>query len=83
MCPRASPLTLTRVLKNPTQGEEVERARKRKRAVVELPREATPIVEEELEFEEEGGGVGFKDYPKQPVLSLSVKEVVLAHNRAE
>ena len=29
-CPRSSPLTLTGVLKAPAQGEEVERARKRK-----------------------------------------------------
>ena len=40
-CLRASPLTLTGVLKIPAQGEEVERVRKRKRAATELPREAT------------------------------------------
>ena len=51
-CPRASPLTLTEVLKTPTKGEEVERARKRKRAITELPREATLTVEKELETEE-------------------------------
>ena len=43
-CLRASPLTLTGVLKTPAQGEEVERVRKRKRATTELPREATFIV---------------------------------------
>ena len=62
-CPRASPLTLTRVLKDLAQGEEVERARKRKRATTELPRKAAPAVEKELEIEEragegEGGGGG-------------------------
>ena len=43
-CPRSSPLTLTGVLKTPAQGEEVERARKRKRADTYFPREAAPIV---------------------------------------
>ena len=46
-CSRASPLTLTRVLKTLAQGEEVERAIKRKRAATKLLREATPIAEEE------------------------------------
>ena len=60
-CPRSSPLTLTEVLKTPAQGEEVERARKRKRAYTDLQREAAPVVEEELETKEIGG---FKNYPK-------------------
>ena len=57
-CSRSSPFTLTRVLKAPTQGEEVERTRKRKRATTELLRETTPIVEEEPEIEKIGGGGG-------------------------
>ena len=48
----ASPLTLTRVLKAPAYGEEVERVRKRKRAATKLPREATPTIEEKPETEE-------------------------------
>ena len=55
-CPSASPLTLTEVLKTPAQREEVERARKIMRATIELPREATPAVEEEPETVEGGGG---------------------------
>ena len=46
-CLRAFPLTLTRGLKTPAQGEEVERVRKRKRAAPKLPREATPTAKEE------------------------------------
>ena len=46
-CSRASPLTLTRGLKTPAQGEEVERARKRKRAAPKLIREVTLITKEE------------------------------------
>ena len=64
-CLRASPLTLTGVHKTPTQGEEVERARKRKRAAIELPREVTPEAKEELENEEKRG---FENYPEQSVL---------------
>ena len=45
-CPRASPLTLTRVLKTPAQVEEVKRVRKRKRTAKEPTREATLAVEE-------------------------------------
>ena len=60
--PRDSPLTLTRVLKTATQGEEVERARKRKREATELPMEATPTDKEEPETEEMRG---FEDYPEQ------------------
>ena len=41
-CSRSSPLTLTRVLKAPAQGEEVERDRKRKRVASKLPREVAP-----------------------------------------
>ena len=58
-CLRASHLTLTRVLKTLAQGEEVERARKRKRAATELPREVTSIAEEEPGTEE-GRGVVLK-----------------------
>ena len=76
---RPSSLTLTRVLKTPAQGEEVERARKRKRAYTNLPREEAPAVEEEPETEEMGG---FEDYLKQPVLSPSVEEIFAAQNRA-
>ena len=53
-CLRAFPLTLTRGLKTPAQGEEVERARKRKRAAPKLPREATPTAKEEPETKEGG-----------------------------
>ena len=77
--PRPSPLTLIRVLKTPAQGEEVERARKRKRATTEMLREATLVVEEKLETEERGGG--FEDYSEQQVLSPSSEETVPAHNR--
>ena len=56
--PRSSHLTLTRVLKTPTQGEEVERERKRKRAGTKLPRETTSAIEEEPETEERVGGGG-------------------------
>ena len=81
-CLRSSPLTLTRVLKTLVQGEKVERARKKKRSTIELPREATPAVEEEQEIEEMwGGGGGVEDYPEQPVLSLRAEEIVHAHNR--
>ena len=48
-CSRSSPLTLTRVLKAPLQGEEVKRTRKRKRVASELQREAALRVEEKLE----------------------------------
>ena len=83
-CPRASPLTLTRVLKTLAHCEEVERARKRKKAGTGLPREATPIAKEELETEEGGGGGGgVDDYPEQLVLSPRAEEIVLAHNIAE
>ena len=45
---KASPLTLTIILKAPTKGEEVEGTRTRKRATTELLRETAPVVEEEL-----------------------------------
>ena len=54
-CPRSSPFTLTGVLKAPTQGEEVERARKKKITASELPREAAPIAIEEPKTKEIGG----------------------------
>ena len=76
-CPRAFHLTLTRVLKTPACGEEVERVRKRKRATAKLPRETAPTAGEELEIG------GFEDYPEQPVLSLSAEEIVPAQNRVE
>ena len=82
--PRVSPLTLTRVLKTPTQGEEVERIRKRKRTTIELPREVTPVIEEEPETKERGGGGGggwvggFEDYKEKPVFSPNVDETVSA-----
>ena len=74
-CPRSSSLTLNGVLKTSAQGEEVERARKRKRAATELPKEATPAVEEGPETEEIGG---FEDYLGQPVLSPRAEEIVLS-----
>ena len=77
--PRPYPLTLTRVLKTPAQGEEVERARKRKKADTNFLREEAPAVEEEPETEEMGG---FEDYPKQLVLSPSAKEIFPAQNIA-
>ena len=49
------------VLKTLAQGEKVDRARKRKIAYTDFPREAAPAAEEELEIEEIGG---FEDYPK-------------------
>ena len=55
-CPRSSPITLTRVLKAPVQGEEVERTRKSKWATSKLQRKTAPTVEEEIETEERGGG---------------------------
>ena len=75
-CLRSSPLTLTRVLKAPTQGEEVKISRKRKRVAIKLPRETTPVVEEEPKIEERGGGggEGFEDYPEQLVLFPRAKE---------
>ena len=79
-CPRSSPLTLTRVLKAPAQSEEVERARKRKRADTDFPRDAVPTVEEEPKNEEMGG---FEDYPEQPVLSPSAEETLSAQNIEE
>ena len=79
-CLRSSPLILTRVLKTLEQGEEVERARKRKRVATKFQREATPTVEEELETEEIGG---FEDYPEQPMLSSKAEEIVHAQNIEE
>ena len=79
-CPRSSPLTLTRVLKTPAQGKEVERARIMKRTSIELPREAIPKAKEDPKAEEMRG---FKDYPKQPMLSSRAEETISAHNRAE
>ena len=51
-----------------------------KRTTIELPREAIPKAEEESEAEEMGG---FKDYPKQPMLSPRAKKIMSSHNRAE
>ena len=78
--PRSSLLTLTRVLKTPAQGEEVEKARKRKRENTDFPREAAFTVEEEPETEEIGG---FEYYPEQPMLSPSVEETLHAQNLVE
>ena len=47
---KASPLTLTRVLKTSAKGEEVERIIKRRKAE-EQHRETVPTVEVEREFE--------------------------------
>ena len=69
-CLRASPLTLTGFLKTPAQGEEVERARKGKRASIEMLREVEEIW-------------GFEDYLEQPVLSPRAEETMPAQNRAE
>ena len=68
-CLRSSPLTLTRVLKTPTQGEEVERARKKKKVASKLLREAASIADEEREIEEKGVGGEVEDYSKKLVLS--------------
>ena len=53
--PKASPLTVTRITKGLVENEEGERRRKRKR-IVEQPRELGPIVEakEESDSEERG-----------------------------
>ena len=64
----------------------MERTRKRKRAASELPREAAPTAEEELEIEEiwGGGGGGVEDYLEQLVLSPRAEEDIMpAQNRAE
>ena len=58
---KASPLTLTGVLKTPAEDEEVERIRKRKRVEKEQPRETVLIVEVEGRFENEEMG-NFEDY---------------------
>ena len=89
------PLTLNRILKAPTQGEEVERTRNIKRATTELPKETVLTIEEEPEREEMGeeepereemgggGGEGVEDYLKQPVLSPKNEEEIPAQKRAE
>ena len=56
--PKASPLTLTGVLKPPIEGEEVERIRKRKIVETEQPRESVPLVEAEAELKHEKLGFG-------------------------
>ena len=71
-CMGSSPLTLTGVLKAPAQGEEMERARKRKRVASKLPREASLAAEEELE--RGGGGGCFEDHLEKPVLSPKTEE---------
>ena len=75
---RSSPLTLTRVLKTPTQGEEVERASKKKKVASKLLREATSIADEKQEIEERGGGGEVEDYSKQLVLSPRAEETLPA-----
>ena len=72
-CPRSSHLIFIGVLKTLAQGEEVNKERKRKRTTTELPREAILEVGEEPKSKEIGG---FKDYPKQPVLSARVEETM-------
>ena len=53
---KASALTLTRVLKTPAKGEEVERIKKIRR-IEEQPRETVHIVEAGEEFVNEERGV--------------------------
>ena len=79
-CPRSSTFTLTRALKTPALGEEVERATKGKRAYTNLQREAAPAVEKEPETEEREG---FEYYPEQLMLSPSLEENFPAQNRVE
>ena len=60
-CPKASPLTLARVLKAPVESEEGEirdKTKKRKRAETEEPRDQAPttVSEEGASSEERGGG---------------------------
>ena len=59
--PKASPLTLTGVLKTLIKDEEVKRIRKRKMVEKEQPRETVPIIEDEGEFGNEER-VFFEDY---------------------
>ena len=73
---KASPLTLTRVLKTPVEGEEVERIRKRRRTE-EQPREIVPTVEAEGEFETEEMGV-LEDYIEELVLFPTTTEETIA-----
>ena len=80
-CLRSSPLTLTRVLKAPTQGEEEKRARKRNRVALELPKEATFTAKEEIETEEKGGG--WRLLRETSVLSPKDEEEMPTHNRVE
>ena len=74
--PKASPLTLSKVLKTLSEGEEVERIRKIRR-IEEQPRETIPIVEAEEEFINEEMG-GFKDYTEKPVLFPTTAEEITA-----
>ena len=74
--PKASHLTLTGVLKTPTEGEEVERIKKRRRTK-EQPREIIPTVEAKGEFENEERGI-FEDYTEQPMLFATTIEETIA-----
>ena len=80
--PKASPLTLSRVLKTPVEDEEVERIRKRKIVEKEQPMETVLIVEAEEEFENEEMG-GFEDYIEKPVLSPNFEETIPSLVRVE
>ena len=73
---KASPLTLTGVLKTLVEGEEVKIIRKRRRTK-ERPRETIPIIEVEREFENEERGV-FEDYIEQPVFFPTTVEEIPA-----
>ena len=63
------------------RGRGIE-SKKYKRVDMDLPREAGPAIEEELEIEERGGG-GVEYYPEPPVLSSNLEETLPAQNRAE
>ena len=73
---KASPLTLTRVLKTPIEGEEVARIKKIRR-IEEQPREIVPTVEAKVECGNEEIGV-FEDYTKQPMLLPTIAEETIA-----
>ena len=69
--PKASPLTLTGVLKTPVKDEGVKRRRKRKIVEKEQPKEKIPVVEAEDENDEMGV---FEYYIEQPGLFPTSEE---------
>ena len=76
-CLKASPLTLTGIIKGPIEGEEGEKRQSRKRKkteIVEVPREPVPTTKpiEESDSEKKGG---YEVCLEQPMLSsLQMKQ---------